>query len=180
VPDSNEESLNHRIAVEEAREPFPEEAEEPSARRRARSYFQQHPGAKWLLLFLFLAIVLGGILIWRYYAARESTDDAQIDAHIAPISARVGGTVIAVNVDDNQLVKKGQVLVQLDPKDYEVALAQAKANLADAVAGHRAAQTAVPIAPPDVRPLRRPGLPLPAPAPPRNPWDPAAPAPALS
>jgi len=150
VADLNEEPRRNPVAVEEpreaeAREPFPEETEEPSARRRARSYFQQHPGAKWVLLLLLAAIVVGGILIWRYYAARESTDDAQVDAHIAQVSARVSGTVIAVNVDENQQVKAGQVLVQLDPKDYQVALAQAKANLADALAGHRAAQTAIPI-----------------------------------
>ncbi|MGZ4831485.1 MAG: HlyD family secretion protein [Terriglobales bacterium] len=145
MADSNEESRNHQLAVEEAREPFPEEAEEPSARRRARSYFQQHPAAKWVLLLFFAALIIGGILVWRYYAAREFTDDAQVDAHIAPISARVGGTVIKVNVDDNMRVKTGDVLVQLDPKDYQVAVAQAKANLADAIAGHRAAQTAIPI-----------------------------------
>ncbi|MGZ4811858.1 MAG: HlyD family secretion protein [Terriglobales bacterium] len=145
MADSNEESRNHQLAVEEAREPFPEEAEEPSARRRARSYFQQHPAAKWVLLLFFAALIIGGILVWRYYAARESTDDAQVDAHIAPISARVGGTVIKVNVDDNMRVKTGDVLVQLDPKDYQVAVAQAKANLADAIAGHRAARTTIPI-----------------------------------
>lgn len=136
--------LNH-APVEEAREPFPEE-EEPSARRRARSYFQQHPGAKWVLLILVIAVAVVALLIWRYYAARESTDDAQVDAHIAPVSARVSGTVVAVNVDDNQVVKTGQVLVQLDPKDYQVALERAQADLADALAGHRAARTAVPIA----------------------------------
>ncbi len=148
MADPNEESRRNRAAVEEvpeAREKFPEETEEPSARRRARSYFHQHPAAKWLLLFLLAAVVVVGILVWRYYAARESTDDAQVDAHIAQVSARVSGTAIAVNVDDNQQVKAGQVLVQLDPKDYQVALAQARANLADALAGHRAAQTAVPI-----------------------------------
>jgi membrane fusion protein (multidrug efflux system) len=145
VADSNAESRANPSAVEEAREPFPEESEEPSARRRARSYFQQHPRAKWVLLVVLLLIAFAVIAVWRYYAARESTDDAQVDAHIAPISARVSGTAIAVNVDDNYRVKAGEVLVQLDPKDYQVALAQAKANLADALAGHRAAKTAIPI-----------------------------------
>ncbi len=139
----SEATVNHP-PVEETREPFPEE-EEASAKRRARSYFQQHPGAKWVLLIVVAAAVLIAVLLWRYYAARETTDDAQVDAHIAPISSRVSGTVTAVNVDDNIRVKAGDVLVQLDPKDYQVALAQAKANLADAIAGHRAAQTTVPI-----------------------------------
>ena len=144
MADSNEEPRRNPAAVEEAREPFPEESGEP--RRQARTYSKQHPGAKWILLLVLAAIVVGGILIWRYYAARETTDDAQVDAHIAQISARVGGTVIAVHADDNQSVKTGQVLVNLDPKDYQVALAKARADLADALAGHRAAQTAVPIA----------------------------------
>jgi membrane fusion protein (multidrug efflux system) len=145
VADPHDESRVNPVAVEEAREPFPEEAEGPSARRSARSYFQQHPGAKWLLLIVLLAIAASSIAVWRYYAARETTDDAQVDAHIAPVSARVSGTAIAVNVDDNQLVKAGQVLVQLDPKDYQVALERAKADMADALAGRLAARTAVPI-----------------------------------
>ena len=145
MADSNEESRRNPAAVEEAREPFPEESGEPAARRHARSYSKQHPGAKWTLLLVLAAMVVGGILIWRYYGARESTDDAQVDAHIAQLSARVSGTVIAVQVDDNQPAKAGQVLVKLDPKDYQVALAKARAYLADALAGHRAAQTAVPI-----------------------------------
>jgi membrane fusion protein, multidrug efflux system len=144
VADPND-ARSNPVAMEEAREPFPEEAEGPSARRRARSFFQQHPGAKWVLLIVLLAIAVIVVAVWLYYAARESTDDAQVDAHIAPVSARVSGTAVAVNVDDNQVVKAGQVLVQLDPKDYQLALDRAKADLADALAGHRAARTAVPI-----------------------------------
>jgi membrane fusion protein (multidrug efflux system) len=142
VADSEVE-LNHAPAPA-AREPFPEE-EEPSARRRARSYSQQHPGAKWVLLLAVVALAATAVAVWRYYAARESTDDAQVDAHIAPVSARVSGTVVAVHVDDNQVLKAGQVVVQLDRKDYQVALERAKADLADAIAGHRAATTTVPI-----------------------------------
>lgn len=132
-------------AEEPVREPWPEETEDLAARSRARSYFQQHPGAKWVVLFILLAIVAGGILLWRHYTVRETTDDAQVDAHIASVSARVSGTVIKVNVDDNQFVKAGTVLAQLDPKDYEIALQRARADLADAQAGSRAAATTVPI-----------------------------------
>ncbi len=144
----SEVELNHSPEEEarqpEAREPFPEE-EEPSARRRARSYFQRHPRAKWALLIFILALAGIAYAIWSYYAARETTDDAQVDAHIAPISARVSGTAIQINVENNDRVTRGEVLVRLDPKDYQVALEKAKADLADAVAGHRAATTAVPI-----------------------------------
>jgi membrane fusion protein (multidrug efflux system) len=139
---------NHELEdkVVEAREPWPEEAEaEEPSRRRARSYFRQHPAAKWVLLFILAAAATAGTYIWRYYSVRESTDDAQIDGHIVPVSARVGGTVQRVNVDDNQLVPAGMVLVQLDPKDYQVALAKARAEYADTIAAEAAARTGVPI-----------------------------------
>jgi membrane fusion protein (multidrug efflux system) len=143
VADSHEEG-NTKV-VEEAREPWPEETEDLGSRDRAQGYFRQHPGAKWAVLFLLIALVIGGILIWRYYAVRETTDDAQVDAHIAQISARVSGTVVKINVDDNQFVKTGAVLVVLDPKDYQVAVQRAQADLADAQASERAARTTVPI-----------------------------------
>jgi membrane fusion protein (multidrug efflux system) len=78
-------------------------------------------------------------------ASTESTDDAQIDGHINAISPRVGGTVTQVTVDDNQYVKAGTLLVQIDPRDYEVSVVKAKADLADAVANARAAGANVPI-----------------------------------
>ena len=92
-----------------------------------------------------VVVVVGAILAWRYFAVRESTDDAQIDGHIAPIAARVGGTVVAVNVDDNQEVKAGTVLVRLDDTDYKLALQRAEADLAEARAVLRAAREGVPI-----------------------------------
>jgi membrane fusion protein (multidrug efflux system) len=94
------------------------------------------------LASLFL-IVFGGA--WYYYSGRESTDDAQIDGHINPVSSRAGGTVLKVNVDDNQVVTAGTVLVQIDPKDYEVAVARAQADLAAAEASASAAKTNVPV-----------------------------------
>ena len=60
---------------------------------------------------------------------RESTDDAEVDGHVIPISARINGTIIEVLVNDNQVVKAGQPLVRLDPADYQVAQAQAEASL---------------------------------------------------
>src|SRR6185437_4815529 len=84
--------------VEQPRELWPEEAEDAASRSKAKSYFQQHPAAKWVLLVLVLALIGAGIWLWHYYGARESTDDAQVDAHIAPVSARVSGTVNKVLV----------------------------------------------------------------------------------
>jgi membrane fusion protein (multidrug efflux system) len=92
-----------------------------------------------------MAIVVGGVFFWRYLNTYESTDDAQVDVHLSPVSARVSGYVIRVNADDNQYVQQGTVLVEIDPKDYEVALAQAAANLASAEATARSLNITIPI-----------------------------------
>jgi membrane fusion protein, multidrug efflux system len=119
------------------------EREEPAASRREQGGLRRN--AKWILLALLLLVAAGAWVAWRHYSVRESTDDAQIDGHINPISARVGGTVTAVNVDDNQFVKAGTVLVQIDPRDYQVALSRARADLAQSEASARAAETGIPI-----------------------------------
>jgi membrane fusion protein, multidrug efflux system len=120
-----------------------DEQESRSSRRRAAL---RSPRARVLLGLMTAILVVAGILIWRHYSVRESTDDAQIEADIIPISARVGGTVKAVHVEDNQSVEAGTVLVELDPTDYEIALRRAEAELANAVANSSAARTNVPIA----------------------------------
>lgn len=129
-----------------AREPWPEEAGPPARGGRAQGYFRAHPRAKWGVLAIIIIFVAVGYAVWSYYASRESTDDAEIDGHIVPISARVGGTVEKVNVDDNQYVQAGAVLVQLDPTDYQVAVDRARAELQDAMASLQAARTGVPLA----------------------------------
>jgi len=87
-----------------------------------------------------------GIGLWLFLTAgRESTDDAQVDAHVTQIAARVGAPITKVNVEDNQRVEAGAVLVELDPRDYQVALDRMRAELADAEANAIAAQSNVPI-----------------------------------
>jgi membrane fusion protein (multidrug efflux system) len=98
-----------------------------------------------VLVVILAAAVIGGILFWQYLSSYESTDDAQIDGHINSISSRINGTVASVYVQDNQPVKAGQVLVDLDPKDYMVALDQAKAALAQSQAEIKAANPNIPI-----------------------------------
>jgi membrane fusion protein (multidrug efflux system) len=98
-----------------------------------------------LLLGGLLFLVVGGILVWRYYAVRESTDDAQIDGDIYAISARIAGHAIKVNVKNNDFVKAGTVLVELDPQDYQVALDRALGELANAQAAAAGASVGVPI-----------------------------------
>ena len=100
----------------------------------------------WILLVIFITGVIAGIWFWRYSAVRETTDDAQIDGHINPIASRVGGPVLRVHVEDNQSVTAGALLVEIDPRDYQVALERAQAELAVAEASARAAGAAVPVA----------------------------------
>jgi len=92
-----------------------------------------------------LAVVVTSVLVYRHFAAWESTDDAQIDGYIYPVSPRVSGFVTRVTVDDNQYVEAGTVLVELDPEDYKVALATARATLVNDQASAAALVTNVPL-----------------------------------
>ncbi len=109
----------------------------PARRRKLRG--------KILLALLGLALIVVAVPLYRHFTAWESTDDAEIDGYIYPVSSRVTGYVTRVRVDDNQYVEAGTVLVQFDPKDYEVALANAKATLANDQAGAAALLTNVPL-----------------------------------
>jgi membrane fusion protein (multidrug efflux system) len=71
---------------------------------------------------------------WNYLQSYQSTDDAQIDGHIDPLSSRINGTVVRVHVEDDDRVKAGELLVEIDPRDYEIAAAQARARLELALA----------------------------------------------
>ncbi len=103
-----------------------------------------NPKVKWLL-FAGGAVVLTAVVgLFAYYHNRESTDDAQVDGHITPMASKVYGRVAQVLVDDNQAVKAGQVLVKIDPRDYQAALDQAKAALALAESEARSAGVDVP------------------------------------
>lgn len=90
-------------------------------------------------------VLLAGLGLWYYFAGYESTDDAQVDVHLYPVSARISGYVVAVDVNDNQYVEKGTVLVEIDPKDYQVAVDKARADLANAEANAKALNIQVPI-----------------------------------
>jgi membrane fusion protein (multidrug efflux system) len=102
--------------------------------------------AKWLLIPIVLILIVGGYAAWNYFSKWESTDDAQIDGHIHPVNARVGGTIIAVNVNENQQVEAGTVLAQVDARDYEIAVARAEAELAQTQAAVVGARAGVPLA----------------------------------
>ncbi len=106
--------------------------------------FLQQPRVRLVIGAVLLLGLGAGVWAWSS-SARENTDDAQVDAHVTQIAARVSGTVTRVAVDDNQLVEAGALLVQLDPADYQVAVDKARAELADAEASAVAAQSSVPI-----------------------------------
>ena len=93
---------------------------------------------------LLVAALVAGVW-WWVTRNRESTDDAQVDAGVTPIAARVGGTVASVQIVDNQHVDEGAVLIEIDKRDYEIALERARAELADAEASAAAARAGVPI-----------------------------------
>ncbi|HET9184458.1 MAG TPA: HlyD family secretion protein [Candidatus Angelobacter sp.] len=114
-------------------------------RERRAGFFRQHPRAKWIIAIVALVLIAAGLYVWHYYSTRESTDDAQINGHIYPISARVSGTTLRVLHDDNDFVNKGDLLVELDPRDYQIAVDRAKADLATAEANAVAAHVGVPL-----------------------------------
>jgi membrane fusion protein (multidrug efflux system) len=122
--------------------PSPSKSTSDPPRRSARSRGRRNIA----ILAAVLIVVVGGVFLWRYFGSYESTDDAQVDAHLYPVSARVSGYVIRVNVEDNQYVQKGTVLAEIDPRDYEVAVAQAQANLDSAEATAQSMNIDVPIA----------------------------------
>jgi membrane fusion protein (multidrug efflux system) len=92
-----------------------------------------------------IATVLGfvGYRWWSYASTHESTNDAYVTGYLHPVSSRISGTVVYVHVDDNQKVQKGQVLVELDPKDYQVVVQNAQAALENAKRQAGAAQATI-------------------------------------
>jgi membrane fusion protein (multidrug efflux system) len=111
----------------------------------AAAYPSRRSYKRWIIVAAVVAVIVGGIFLWRYLSGFESTDDAQVDVHLYPVSARISGYVLAVHVEDNQYVQEGATLVEIDPKDYQVAAAKAQANLETAQASARALNIDVPI-----------------------------------
>ena len=110
-----------------------------SAYPRTRSY------KRWIFLASLVVLVVSGVTLGRYFSGFESTDDAQVDVHLYPVSARISGYIQKVNVDDNQWVSEGSTLVEIDPKDYEVALARAQATLEASEATAKSSNIDVPV-----------------------------------
>lgn len=100
---------------------------------------------KFVVLGVVLLLVVGAAFFYWRSTFIEDTDDAQVDGNLYQISARISGHVVKVYVDDNQAVQAGQLLAEIDPTDYQVALDQAQADLASAQAQYIQATTNVPI-----------------------------------
>ena len=127
------------IAAEDKKTESSTSLKHPLPRRSRRS------AARIILPVVILILLVGGYFLWKHFDAYESTDDAQIDGHINAISARISGNVIQVLTDDEKYVKAGDVLVRIDPNDYQVAVAKAEADLADAEAALQGSRTDIPI-----------------------------------
>jgi membrane fusion protein, multidrug efflux system len=98
-----------------------------------------------IIIVVIAILIVGAVAFWWHSTFTEDTDDAQINGHLIQVSSRIGGQVQKVYVDENQLVKKGDLIAELDPRDYQVAVENAKAVLASAKANAAAANVNVPL-----------------------------------
>lgn len=127
--------------------PAEENKEQPKepARERASRFFAARPAMLVFFIAFLMVLAAGGYFLWTYLDSYESTDDAQIDGHLNPISTRISGIVKAVYVEENQRVKAGQLLVEIDPSDYQVAAERARAEVSQAQAQVQAQAPNVPL-----------------------------------
>src|SRR5208282_1312819 len=109
------------------------------------AYPARHSYKRWIFLAAFVVLAIAGAFLWHYLSGFESTDDAQVDVHLYPVSARISGYIQKVKVEDNQWVEAGSTLVEIDPKDYEVALARAQATLDTSEATAKSSNIDVPV-----------------------------------
>jgi membrane fusion protein (multidrug efflux system) len=106
---------------------------------------QPRSNRKGIIIVVVVVLVLVALGFWWHSTYTEDTDDAQINGHLIQVSARIAGQVIKVDVDENQQVKAGDEIAELDPRDFQVAVENAKAALASAQAAAAAAKVNVPI-----------------------------------
>src|SRR5258708_23355538 len=130
-----DEKLTINLAEDKASSPSKERTDKPSTSRRK----------KFLVISAVIVVaIVAAYFVWNAFRY-EDTDDAQIDGHIMPLSARINGQVLKVNFVEGQLVHEGDVLVIIDPEDYKIAVNQAQAALEDARASATSSHWYVPI-----------------------------------
>jgi membrane fusion protein (multidrug efflux system) len=106
------------------------EAEEGIDRNTKSKQGSRRSKIRWISAFVIMIILAIGVYAWMdYYSNRVSTDDAQVDGHIIPVASKIYGNVAEVLVDDNQEIREDQVIIRIDPRDYQVKVDQAKAAL---------------------------------------------------
>jgi membrane fusion protein, multidrug efflux system len=110
-----------------------------------KEFRSRNPRLRMFIIIGVVVLLVAGFFLLRYFNSYESTDDAQIDGHLNPVSARVGGHVERLLVEDNQYVKAGQPLAQIDQRDYQVLVSRAKADYDNAVAAAQGAGVNIPI-----------------------------------
>ena len=100
---------------------------------------------RFIIIGVVAILVVGALLWWWHSTFYEDTDDAQVNGHLIQVSSRVVGHVLKINVEENQYVDAGTVILELDPKDFQTAVQQDEANLASAEAAYEAARVNVPV-----------------------------------
>lgn len=130
-------TLEERTSIQADQEDGAVERPERGSRAKSRKILP--------IIIVIAVLVLLGVLAWRHYATWVSTDDAEVEGYIYPISSRISGHVMKVTVNNTEYVDKGTVLVQLDPTDYQVSVDSARAQLANAQAAAQGARVGVPI-----------------------------------
>src|ERR1044072_8470988 len=135
-----EDERKEPVLIDEHGEP-PPPAE--GGAKKSKQPLYRRPAFLLAAVILLLIGIAFGINYWLYARSHETTDDAFIDAHVTPVSPKVSGYITKVNVQSNQQVKKGDLLVEIDPRDYQAKLDQAQAALAAGEARLKEAQTGV-------------------------------------
>jgi membrane fusion protein, multidrug efflux system len=148
---NNEHSRAASVSVEEEIpiSAEPQVARDPGEKAgrlgRLRHSLQEHPGKSLAAALALLALLIVAAYFLRNLFLYEDTDDAQVDGHVMPLSARISGQIKEVHVIEGQLVHANDVLVTIDPADYKIAAEQSEANLANALATAASSHWSVPI-----------------------------------
>ncbi|MBT9331017.1 HlyD family secretion protein [Paracidobacterium acidisoli] len=129
--------MAEQMTDEQTRNDVPQAGEPDTVQPKSRRRF--------IIIGVVAILVVGAVLFWWHSTYYEDTDDAQVNGHLIQISSRISGHVTRVNVDQNQYVDAGTVMVEMDPADYQTAVNQDEANLESAEANYEAARVNVPI-----------------------------------
>ncbi len=117
----------------------------PTAPVQETEITQPKSSRRGIIVVVLAVLVVVAVAVWWRSTFSEDTDDAQVNGHLIQVSSRIAGQVIKVDVEENQVVKAGDTIAELDPKDFDVAVENAEAALAVARANAAAANVNVPL-----------------------------------